>query len=178
MKKVEYLGPTIDCLGRFDRVKKGDILEMLEYEYDCVAGDPKFKNLTPELSKEEKSIATKVKPCGTTQFDLRSIAWESPNLIKHLTARLSKQMLVKVINSINEIGGYIKSSDAQDNRERLVDRIVESSRAMEWDKLTIDIRQSLPASFEKREQERAKSSVEDDDEQKTTRQRNRKAVEV
>lgn len=174
MKKIKYVGSGVDCLGRFDEVKNGDILSMYEHEYDCVKDDPNFKNLTPELSAEEKRIALRVKPCGTTYYDLRSIAWENPNLCKYLTARMSKHALVKIINAINEIGGYITSSDVHDNREALVDKIVEASRNMEWNKLTIDDRQALPSSYDKRLQEEAKAEEVD----KTTRQRVRKPVEV
>lgn len=159
-------------------MKKGDILEMYEYEFDCLAQDSDFKNLTKELSPEERSIAVRVKPVGTTLFDLRSVAWENRNLVKYLTARMSKQMLIKIIGSINEIGGYIENSDVNDSREMLVDRIVSSARAMEWDKLTIEDRQSLPSYFSRSEETTVEQTEDLDSGKKTTRHRARKTVEV
>jgi hypothetical protein len=178
MKKVKYVGSGVESLSRFGRVKKGDIIEMYEYEFDCVSQDKDFENLTPELSKEEKSIAVRVKPLGTTLYDLRGIAWENKNLVKYLTARMSKQMLISIIKSINEIGGYIEDSDVNDSREKLVDRIVSASRAMDWDKLTIEDRQELPCYSHILDEDSFQQTGDSDQDKKTTRQRARKQVEV
>ena len=150
---------------------------MYENEYDSLRGEPDYKLLTPELSVDEKAIATRVKPVGTQIFDLRTIAWENGNLGKYLTARMSKQMLIKIIQAINDIGGYIEKSDVNDSREMLVDRIVTACRTMDWNKISIEERQSLPASYEKRQREDLYKQ-EELDEKKTTRQRVKKPVEV
>lgn len=178
MKKVQYIGAGVESLSRFGRVKKGDILEMYEYEFDCLVSDSDFKNLTQELSQEEKNIAVRVKPVGTTLFDLRSVAWENRNLVKYLTARMSKQMLIKIISSINEIGGYIERSNIDDSREMLVDRIVSASRIMEWHKITIEDRQSLPSYFSRSEETTIEQTEDLESDKKTTRHRARKPVEV
>ncbi len=149
MKKVQYIGDTVNTLSRFGQVKKGDKLDLYEKEWDLICKDEvaaksNYKIITKPVSKEERVIAEKIKPLGTPRFDLRSVPWEHSKIINILESRVSKLRLVKMVGAINDIGGVISKSSVHDTRAMLVDRIVEGARLMGWTKLSKVERLALP----------------------------------
>lgn len=140
MKTVEYKGETIECLGRFGRVSKGKILEMFEWEYDSVIGDKNYSLIGSQPSQDELEIASRVKPIDCGFVDLSMIDWSDKHLYSKMSSRMSKGTIVRIYTAINQIGGHIVSSSVYDTREVLIDRVIEASRYMGWNKLTFEDR--------------------------------------
>jgi hypothetical protein len=162
MKKVQYQGGDL-TLGRFGEVSSGAVLDLYESEWDEVKGNPDFKLLTPVPSKSEREIAERIAPVGHQIFDLRLIPWENKNLGRVLTARMSKQSLLRVVDAINHIGGVVEPSTIHDCRNMLVDRILTASRAMNWARFTKDERLAL-GSFDNGEVDVAEEAEKPQDE--------------
>lgn len=143
MKQVQYVGADEINLSRFGVINKGAKVEFYEWEWAAVKDDPDYKYVGPVPSKEELALAQKVKPVASKFFDLRTIPWESPALYRLLASRLSKYTLVKLIKAINDVGGYIPESSSGENRNVLIDKIVQAITFMGWDKYTKEGRLSL-----------------------------------
>lgn len=142
MKQVIYQGEGA-TIGRFGAVKKGQKLELYEYEFQGIKDDPAFKDVSVKLSAEELEIAQRIKPLGCKTFDLRTIPWEKRTIAKLITARFSKTSLIRVINAINEVGGVIDVNTAHVSRNGLVDIILCAASTMGWNKLSKHERLSL-----------------------------------
>lgn len=144
MKQVQYIGDEEINLCRFGVINKGAKVDFFEWEYEAVKNDPNYKYVGPVFSKEERAIAERVKPIASRFFDLRTIPWENSNLYKLLASRMSKHTLIKVIKAINDVGGHIPDSSSGENRNVLIDKILQASSFMGWDKLTKEGRLTLP----------------------------------
>lgn len=143
MKNVEYTGEPVDNLGRFGPVKKGAKLKLRENEWDTV-DKKRFKLLDKQPSKEELAVYRRIKPLGCPEFDLRTVPWEKKNLYNILLARTSKNKLMCLVRGIQQVGGVIVEPTVHDDREDMVDRIVEAARLMGWTDLTREDRLQLP----------------------------------
>lgn len=145
MKNVEFKGKKTN-LSRFGHIKKGDVLAMMETEFDDIKDDPRFRLIDDDTkrSEEEIEIAHRVKPWGTGNFDLRTVPWNDPKLPKILISRTSKVKLLNIARAIEEVGGVIEHCAIGDDRLLLVDKIIVAYRAMGWDQITAEDRYKLP----------------------------------
>ena len=170
MKQVQYVGEEEANIGRFGMIKKGAKIDVYEWEWESMKGNSAYKLLSVEPSKEERALAERVKPSLTKHFDLRSIPWETPNLYRRLSSRMSKHTLIKLIRAINEAGGYIEESSVGEHRNALIDKVVAAASFMGWDKYTKETRLAL--------YNEAVQTVEEVEASKATRQRVKKSVEA
>lgn len=143
MKKAKYIGGPVH-LGRFGEIDKGHVLNFMESEWACLVDDPRFKLLTKVPSKEEKEIASRVKPLGTAECDLRAVPWSQPKLINILVSRCSIEGIKKIIRAINAVGGFIETPGEFEHKTILADHIVTAALYMGWDKLTREEILTLP----------------------------------
>lgn len=143
MKRIEYLGDTLN-IGRFGDVRKKQVLELFEYEYEGVKDDKRFRLLDPEPSESELAEARKILPLGHVDYDLRTIPWEHPNLFTLLLSRKSKIQLTLMIDAMNGVGAVVDSVTLHDSREKMVDIIVAGAKIMGWPELGQERREELP----------------------------------
>ena len=144
MKKVRYNGEPMN-LSRFGSVSKGQVLDLYENEWLDVEEDKRFKLLTPLPSKEERGLASRVKPLWTDAYDLREIVWSAPNLYSVLLTRHSERHILLMIEAINIVGGYIQTPSGTEHKAVLADIVFAAAKFMGWDKLTPDEVKALPA---------------------------------
>lgn len=171
MKKVQYVGENEINLCRFGIIKAGAKMDFYEWEYEAIKDDPDYKYVGPVPSKEEVALAQKVKPAASKFFDLRTIPWENTALYRLLSSRLSKHTLIKVVKAVNAVGGYIPESSSGENRNVLVDKILEAIKSMGWDKYTKEQRMAL---FSEPQEPEQGSPETDSDSVKAARPRTRK----
>lgn len=125
MKEVTYTGP--ECiLGRFGRVKPGQVLLLDNHEYESVKDDRHFRK------KAEQLKPGLVFPGPTPHFDLRSIPWKEERLPQDLDKR-SKDTIMKIGNAMKALGVKVQIAHRL-NKRVMVDAIIEAATAMGWTK--------------------------------------------
>ena len=113
-------------------------------EWDSLDGDKRFKLLDKKPSESELKVYAKIKPLSVEPYDLRTVPWEHTNFFNLLLARTNQSRLVKMLEAMYIVGGErIKHHSVHDGRLWLVDRIVQYSRLMGWDKLGQEVRMGL-----------------------------------
>lgn len=146
MKLVKYVSKKETNLGRFGIVKKGVSISVTEEEYKGIKNDDRFELVEKELTEEEIVASKVAKPYGTSVFDLRTIPWEKDNLAKILEARMSKSIVLKIIEALKEVGAPVREISRHETRITLADAIIECALLCKWNELTPDERLSLPSS--------------------------------
>ena len=127
MKQVKYTGPE-GILGRFGKVKAGDILSLLEEEAASVARNPAFVVLrdTPLTGFPTEPGY----PRKGGHFDLSSIAWRMPEVLREVR-KLRKSKATAAIRQMESFGFPVRSPDRM-SVAQMQDLIVEIGRRAGW----------------------------------------------
>lgn len=156
MKTVVYKGKSCE-LGRFGKVRKGDILQLTHAEASYVANDPQF---VVKVSAETEGPLVVLR--GARIYDLRTIPWGEPGLDKWFVRRTQSE-LWKIMLALEEIGISVPEHiKAAPSKELLVDFFMDTCDAHGWFSLTLDQRAVLD-SVETWEAPAAKVSVTPED---------------
>jgi hypothetical protein len=129
MRVMEYAGKP-ERIGRFGRVKTGELLEMTEQEAnEALRSDQWTAVDSPHVEAEDHDIP---RPRKTKEFDLTTVDWANHRLSRHLS-RQSRTTLWKMAKAVEEVTGRNNIPyGPMESSDRTIDGICEAARLMKW----------------------------------------------
>lgn len=133
MAKFKYLGKDNTFVGRFGRLKTGDVVELWETESEYVLSHPTnppvWKLVKEDVDKEGVGV---IKPAITKHFDLTRVFWLREGFA--FLNRQSRSELLAITRAFRDIGAKILSEEKCQclSREALKELIYGEAKRLQW----------------------------------------------
>lgn len=130
MAKFKYVGEEM-LVGRFGRLKKGDVRELWQSEVDFLTerGSTEWK----DVSKDDNEGVGTIVPVHTVGFDLTRVDWLRET--RSSLVRMSRSELLEVTRSMRLIHCRVPSEDEarQMTKENLFETLYGEVKRLRWD---------------------------------------------
>ena len=133
MSKFKYLGKDNTLVGRFGRLKHGQVVDLWETEAEYVLAHPSDPPVwAPVKSSKDDTGVGEIVPKLTKHFDLTRVFW-----LREAYAFLSRQSrseLLAMARGFREVGASVKSEeDCQSmSREALKEMLYGEAKRLKW----------------------------------------------
>lgn len=167
MAKFKYLGKDNTLVGRFGRLKKGDVVELWETEAEYVLMHPSDPPTWVQVKQaDDMDGVGKILPAVTKHFDLTRVFW-----LREAFAFLSRQSrseLLAITRAFREIGAKVSSEqDCQClSRDALKEHLYSEVKRLRWTESNVvpepvATKQSSKKTVEPKEEEPKEEEVEE-----------------